>query len=105
MATGLVLAGLLCTVPESPSEARAAQRSRASARRIDIELQDSEVHDVLQLLADIGRVNIVVASGVDGRVTARFKATPWDEVLAHVLRALQLTSRRDGNVIYVQPAQ
>ena len=77
----------------------------AAGRRIDIELQDAEIHAVLDLFADIGKVNIVAAKGIEGRVTAKFHDTPWDTVLAHILVSCNLRMRREGNVIYVVKAR
>jgi len=77
----------------------------AAGRKIDIELQDAEIHDVLDLFADIGNVNIVAGEGIKGRVTAKFYDTPWDTVLAHILVSCDLRMRREGNVIHVVPAR
>ncbi len=103
MLGGLLLASLLTLPPTVGGSIGDAEPS--AGRRIDIELQNTEVHEVFRLLADIGKVNIVAGKDVSGRVTARFTAVPWDEVLAHVLISLQLRMRRDGNVIYVTPAK
>lgn len=72
-------------------------------QRIDLELQDADIHQVLRMFSEIGRVNIIAEPGVSGKVTARFTSTPWDEAFAHVLASLHLEAMRDGNVITVCP--
>jgi len=75
---------------------------RPRARRIDLELQDADIHDVLDLFAEIGRVSIVTERGIPSKkVTARLVGVPWDEALAGILRSVGLGMMRDGTVIYV----
>jgi type II secretory pathway component HofQ len=53
---------------------------------IDIDLKDAELHNVFRLLADVGRVNIVVADDVNGAITLRLRRVPWDQVLDTVVK-------------------
>jgi type IV pilus assembly protein PilQ len=69
--------------------------------RIDIELQDAPIKDVLLLFSDIGKVNIVAGEGVDGNVTMKLNSVPWDQALDIILRSQELGSVREGNVIRV----
>jgi type IV pilus assembly protein PilQ len=74
----------------------------SSGRRIDLELQDADIHDVLELFAEIGKVSIVTERGIPHKkVTARLVDVPWDEALAGILRSVGLGMLREGNVIYV----
>lgn len=80
------------------------QEARAyRGRRIDLDLKDADVHNVLRLLADVGRVNIVTADNVSGSVTIRMRNVPWDRALDVVLQAKSLGMVRDGNVLRVAP--
>jgi type IV pilus assembly protein PilQ len=84
----------------------AAQQRRQQAyqgRRIDLDLKDADVHNVLRLLADVGQVNIVTADNVSGSVTIRMRNVPWDRALDVVLQAKSLGMVRGGNVIRVAP--
>ncbi len=78
-------------------------RGRYSGRRIDIDLKDADVHNVLRLLADTGRVNIITADNVSGSVTIRMRNVPWDQALDVVLQAKNLGMERRGNIIRVAP--
>ena len=80
---------------------RRSSRGRWRGERIDIELQDAPIKDVLLLFSDIGRVNIVAGDGVEGSVTMKLNSVPWDQALDIILRSLKLGSAREGNVIRV----
>ncbi len=74
-----------------------------SGRRIDLDLKDADVHNVLRLLADVGQVNIVTADNVSGSVTIRMRNVPWDQALDVVLQSKGLGMVRGGNIIRVAP--
>ncbi len=76
---------------------------RYSGRRIDLDLKDADIHNVLRLLADVGRVNIVTADDVSGSITIRMRNVPWDQALDVVLQAKGLGMVRGGNLIRVAP--
>ena len=76
---------------------------RYTGRRIDLDLKDADVHNVLRLLADVGRVNIVTADDVSGNVTIRMRNVPWDQALDVILQAKGLGMVRQGNMIRVAP--
>jgi len=82
----------------------AAQAGRQfSNRRIDLDLKDADIHNILRLLADVGRVNIVTADDVSGQITIRMRNVPWDQALEVVLQAKGLGMVRSGNLIRVAP--
>lgn len=83
---------------------RSAKRSRGAkwhGERIDIELQDAPIKDVLLLFSDIGRVNIIAGKGVSGQVSLKLNSVPWDQALDIILRSLGLGLMKEGNVIRV----
>ncbi len=78
-------------------------QQRYNGRRIDIDLKDADIHNVLRLLADTGHVNVVTADDVSGTITIRMRNVPWDQVLDVVLQAKGLGMVRQGNLIRVAP--
>jgi type IV pilus assembly protein PilQ len=74
-----------------------------NGRRIDLDLKDADVHNILRLLAEVGHVNIVTGDDVSGNVTIRMRNVPWDEALDVVLQAKGLGMQRAGNLIRVAP--
>lgn len=81
----------------------AAQQRRFSGKRIDLDLKDADIHNVLRLVSDVGRVNIVTADNVAGTVTIRMRNVPWDQALETVLQAKGLGMVQQGNMIRVAP--
>ena len=80
-----------------------AQVGRYTGRRIDLDLKDADIHNVLRLLADVGRVNVVTSDNVAGSVTIRMRNVPWDQALDVVLQSKNLGMVRQGNLLRVAP--
>lgn len=78
-------------------------QTRYTGRRINIDVKDGDIHNILRLLADTGHVNIVTADDVSGTITIRMVNVPWDQVLDVVLQAKGLGMVRTGNLIRVAP--
>jgi type IV pilus assembly protein PilQ len=88
----------------TPAMMQQQQRGgRYTGRRIDLDLKDADIHNVLRLLADVGRVNVVTADNVQGTVTIRMRNVPWDQALDVILQAKSLGMVRQGNMIRVAP--
>jgi type IV pilus assembly protein PilQ len=81
----------------------AEPRRTFAGRRVDLDLKDADVHNVLRLLADVGQVNIVTADNVQGSVTIRMRNVPWDQALDIVLQSKNLGMVRQANMIRVAP--
>ena len=76
-------------------------KKKFTGRRIDLDLKDADIHNVLRMIADVGNVNIVTADNVTGSVTIRMRNVPWDQALDTVLQAKKLGMVRRGNIIRV----
>jgi hypothetical protein len=76
-------------------------KKKYSGRRIDLDVVNADLHEVCRLLAEVGKINIVVADDVRGSVTIKMKQVPWDQALDAILRAKGFASERDGNVVTV----
>ncbi|MBX2811176.1 MAG: type IV pilus secretin PilQ [Myxococcales bacterium] len=81
------------------------QRERYTGRRISLDLKDAEIQNVLRLLADVSKLNIVASDNVDGKITIKLRNVPWDQALDIILRAKQLDKTRNGNIIRVAPLE
>jgi type IV pilus assembly protein PilQ len=79
------------------------QANGYTGRRMDVDLKDADVHNVLRFLADVGQVNIVTADNVSGSVTIKMRNVPWDQALDVVLQSKGLGMVRGGNIIRVAP--
>ncbi len=101
---------LLLDVEKSDEEQASAfgpkplgQAGGYSGRRIDLDLKDADIHNVLRLIGDVSRRNIVVADDVSGTVTIRLRNVPWDQALAVILQSKKLGMVEQGNMIRVAP--
>ena len=72
---------------------------------ISLDVQGTDVRDVLRLLAETGGVNIVASGEVQGTITVRLVDVPWEQALDAVLKLTGLAQERQGNVILVAPAE
>ena len=78
-------------------------RKRYRGRRISLDLKDAEIHNVLRLLADVAKLNIVASDDVSGTVTLKLRNVPWDQALDIILQSKALDKTRNGNIIRVAP--
>lgn len=74
-----------------------------SGRRIDLDLKNADIHNVLRLLSEVGNVNIITADDVNGFVTIKMKNVPWDQALDVILSSKGLGMVRRGNLLRVAP--
>jgi type II secretory pathway component HofQ len=81
----------------------ALARPPREAKRISLDVTRANVHDVLRMLADVGRLNLVVAEEVQGTVTLKLRDVPWSEALDVVLASRGLGMERRGNILRVAP--
>jgi len=75
-----------------------------TGKRIDLDMMDANVSDVLRLLAEISNLNIVASDDVKGTISLRLKNVPWDQAFDIILKSKGLDSIVEGNVIRVAPA-
>lgn len=81
----------------------APSKERYKGRRVSLDIKDADVQNVLRLLADVSKLNIVASDDVSGKITIKLRNVPWDQALDIVLRAKQLDKVRNGNIIRVAP--
>jgi type IV pilus assembly protein PilQ len=70
-------------------------------RRITLDFHDIEIRNLLRLIADVSKKNIVVADDVGGKVTVALRNVPWDQALDLVLKSKGLGKEEMGNVIRI----
>jgi type IV pilus assembly protein PilQ len=70
---------------------------------VDLHFKNAPIHDLLRIIADTGRVSIVVPDTIDAKVTLDLKRVPWDQALEVILSSHQLWYRREGNLYRIAP--
>ncbi|MBI2375448.1 MAG: type IV pilus secretin PilQ [Deltaproteobacteria bacterium] len=83
----------------------AATAKKYHGRRISLDLKDADVKNILRLLADVSKLNIVAADNVGGKVTLKLRNVPWDQALDIILQSKGLDKVRVGNIIRVAPIE
>ena len=72
------------------------EKSDIADEKINVDIKDGDIHNVLRVLAKTGNVNIVTSDEVSGTVTMHLKLVPWDQALDMVLRTKGLDMVREG---------
>jgi len=75
-----------------------------SGASVDIEFTSAPVRDVMRLIADTGRVNVIVAPGELSPLTIRARRLPWDLALEVFATRLGHSAIREGNTFFIVPA-
>jgi type IV pilus assembly protein PilQ len=94
-------AGFAAEAPDYASSGAPQQRRGYTGRRISLEFHDIEIRNLLRLIADVSKKNLVVADDVTGRVTVSLRNVPWDQALDLVLKTKGLGKEEMGNIIRV----
>ncbi|AEI69145.1 type IV pilus secretin PilQ [Corallococcus macrosporus] len=95
-------AGFTTEAPAYAAEG-APQQARYRGKRVSFEFKDIDIQNLLRVIAEISKKNIVVADDVSGRVTIRLRNVPWDQALDLVLRTKALGKEEFGNIIRIAP--
>ena len=97
IAPALVLLLALLQAPAQPREAEA---------HIDIDVKNADALDILRLLAELGRFNLVADPDIQCRLTLKLTSVRWDQVLEVVLKSCRLGEERLGkNLVRVAPVE
>lgn len=89
--------------PARYAEQGAPKRQKYVGKKVSFEFKDIDIHNLLRIIAEISKKNIVVADDVSGQVTIRLRNVPWDQALELILRSKGLGKEDLGNIIRVAP--
>ena len=73
-------------------------------RKVSLDFQGADIHNILRILADVGNINIITSEKVQGKVSMKLTDVPWDMALDIILKNNTLAMVRTGNVIRVATA-
>ena len=77
----------------------------ADPQKISITFKDTDMREVLNILAYKSGINIVAGEDVQGKVSVQLKDVPWEQALDVILKTYNFTFRREGNMIRVMSLQ
>jgi type IV pilus assembly protein PilQ len=95
-------AGFTAEAPAYAAEG-APQQARYRGKRVSFEFKDIDIQNLLRVIAEISKKNIVVADDVTGKVTIRLRNVPWDQALDLILRTKNLGKEEVGNIVRIAP--
>jgi type IV pilus assembly protein PilQ len=78
---------------------------RYTGRPINIQVEGMDVGEVVQLIADLSGANMILDSGITGRVNLKLRQVPWDQALLLVLRNFNLGYVRQGSILRIAPLE
>jgi len=87
-----------------PAEAPSGKR-QYTGRRISLEFKDADILNVLRIIADVARRNIVATDDVKGQVTIVLYDVPWDQALDILLKSTGLEMVEYDDVITVSTSK
>ncbi|MEQ8210864.1 MAG: hypothetical protein RH917_13640 [Lacipirellulaceae bacterium] len=88
-------------VPLQPRPAAEKIAIHEDAGLVSLMVRDGSLRQVVAMIAETQRLNLVFAGSTDVQITATFEKMPWQQVLDAVLSASGHTSNVAGNVIFV----
>jgi len=96
-------AGFASEAPAYAEESAPRQHRHYVGKKVSFEFKDIDIHNLLRVIAEISKKNMVVADDVGGKVTIRLRNVPWDEALDLILRSKSLGKEELGDVMRVAP--
>ncbi len=70
-------------------------------KKISLDFQHADITNMIRLIADVSKMNIVMGDDVKGKVTLRLNKVPWDQALDIVLKMNNLGQIREGNILRI----
>src|SRR5208337_4171653 len=85
--------------------ASSAQSHRETAARISFDFMDADVRNVLRVLAEVSKKNLVIADDVKGKITIKLEDVSYADAFDVVLRNADLAKVEEENIIRVMTAK
>lgn len=68
---------------------------------ISLNFKETDIREVLNILAYKGGVNIVAGDDIMAKVTVQLQNVPWEQALEVILKTYNFTYKREGNLIRI----
>jgi len=88
---------------ETKSKAYEAGLENYAGERMSFEFVDTDIRNILRLIAEVAGLNIVWGSDVEGKISLKLEHVPWDQALEMVLKPNGLTYQIEDDVLWVVP--
>ena len=74
---------------------------RYTGERITLDFANADIKNILKLIGEVSKLNLVWGPEVKGTVSMRLKNVPWDQALDIVLESNDLGKIKEGNIIWI----
>ena len=92
-------------LPSSSVDPTGSDNVRFYGKPISIEVRDTPVRDVINLIAEQSGANLVLAGEVDGSISLKLRQIPWDQALLIVMKTRSLGYVRQGSILRIMPLE
>jgi type IV pilus assembly protein PilQ len=100
------VAGYSVQRPDMQAAAEGGKKKRKyRGKRISLDFKDADIHNILRLISEVARLNIITSDAVAGNITINMRNVPWDQALDIILKTKKLGKVRHGNIIRVAPLE
>lgn len=96
----LLLGMVLLAVPTAAQQGP-DQPKKYTGAKISLDFQNAPVRQILRLIADVSKRNMVVGQEVEGEITLKLRNVPWDQALDIVLKMHGLGMEEEGNILRI----
>ncbi len=72
-----------------------------TGEKISLDFQDAKVKNILRIIAEVGKINIITSDNVKGKVTLRLVDVPWDLALEIILKNNKLGMSKTGDIVRI----
>jgi type IV pilus assembly protein PilQ len=90
---------------EASVVAHSTPKQTRRRKRINIDLKDADIVNVIRLIAEVSGENIITGDDVRGKVTLRLRNVPWDKALDTILKSKGYDRVRQHNIIRIAPSE
>ncbi len=89
----------------APEEGDGGRRQSFQGRRISLDFKDADIHNILRLIAEVAKINIITSDDVKGKITITLRNVPWDQALDIILKTKKLGKVQHDNIIRIAPLE
>lgn len=75
--------------------------SRFTGKKVSLDFQDADITNVLRLLSEVSKLNMVIGENVKGKITIKMSNVPWDQALDVILKLKGLGKVFEDNVLRI----
>ena len=80
-----------------------ATSKQYAGQSMSFDFVDTDIRNILRLIAEVAGINIVWGSDVEGKISMKLDNIPWDQALEMILRPNGLTYQIEDDVLWVVP--